>query len=70
MKEQDQYLKAVEWSEADQCYVGSVPGGLGACCHGDDEEQVYQQFGTIIDEWIEILKKDGRPYKQFLQKSV
>jgi hypothetical protein len=30
-------LKIVEWSEEDQCYVSSVPGWIGACCHGDNE---------------------------------
>ena len=26
MKERDRYLKIVEWSEEDKCYVGSAPG--------------------------------------------
>ena len=59
MKEQYKYLKIVEWSEKDQCYVGSIPGWLGKCCHGDDEIKVYRQLCTILDEWIEIYKKDG-----------
>ena len=37
MKERDKYLKIVEWSDEDKCYVGSVPGWIGKCCHGDDE---------------------------------
>ncbi len=60
MKDRNRYLKIVEWSEEDQCYVGSVPGWIGACCHGDDEEKVYHQLCRIIDEWIEIYKKDGK----------
>lgn len=68
MKESDSYQKTVEWSEADQCYVGSVPGSLGACCHGDNEEEVFTQLDAVIEEWIEILKKDGRPYEQVLRK--
>jgi predicted HicB family RNase H-like nuclease len=60
MKESDKYLKLVEWSEEDQCYVGSVPGWVGKCCHGDDEMKVYQELCLIVDEWIEIYKKDGR----------
>lgn len=59
MKEQDKYLKIVEWSEEDKCYIGSIPGWLGKCCHGDDEIKVYRQLCTILDEWIEIYKKDG-----------
>ncbi len=33
MKKRDHYLKIVEWSEEDQCYVGSIPGWIGKCCH-------------------------------------
>ena len=61
MKNRDKYLKIVEWSEEDKCYVGSVPGWIGNCCHGDNEEEVYHKVGEILDEWIEIYKKDGRP---------
>lgn len=61
MKERDKYLKIVEWSEEDQCYVGSVPGWVGKCCHGNDEVKVYQELCKIVDEWIEIYDKEGRP---------
>ena len=61
MKERDRYLKIVEWSEEDQCYVGVVPGWLGKCCHGSDEMKVYQDLCKIVDEWIETYKKEGRP---------
>jgi predicted HicB family RNase H-like nuclease len=61
MKERDKYLKIVEWSEEDHCYVGSIPGWIGKCCHGSDEMKVYQDLCIIVDEWIEIYKKDGRP---------
>ena len=33
MKESDEFLKIVEWSDEDLCDVGSVPGWLGLCCH-------------------------------------
>ena len=56
MKERDRYLKIVEWSEEDQSYVGSVPGWIGKCCHGDSEEKVYKELCQIVDEWIEIYK--------------
>jgi len=35
-------------------YVGSIPGWIGKCCHGNDEMKVYSQLCTIVDEWIEI----------------
>ena len=61
MKERDRYLKIVEWSDEDNCYVGSIPGWIGPCCHGDDEEDVYRQLCLIIDEWIEIYQNEGKP---------
>jgi predicted HicB family RNase H-like nuclease len=60
MKERDKYLKIVEWSEEDQCYVGTVPGWIGKCCHGSNETKVYRELCTIVDEWIKIYKKEGR----------
>ncbi len=61
MKKRDHYIKIVEWSEDDQCYVGSVPGWIGKCCHGDNEEDVYRQLCQIVDEWIEIYEQDKIP---------
>ena len=60
MKERDKYLKIVEWSDKDKCYVGSVPGWIGKCCHGIDEMNVYKELCEIVDEWIDIYKKNGR----------
>ena len=62
MKPRDAYLKLVRWSEEDQFYIGSVPGWIDDCCHGDDEEIVYRELCKIVDEWIEIYKRDGRPF--------
>ena len=61
MKESAQYLKIVEWSEEDQCYIGQCPGIVGQCCHGQDEAQVYSELCQIVDDWIEIIKQEGKP---------
>ena len=61
MKPRDRYLKLVSWSEEDRCYVGAVPGLIHAFCHGRDEAGVYRELCRILDEWIEIYRKDGRP---------
>lgn len=60
MKETAQYLKIVEWSEEDQCFVGQCPGIIGPCCHGGDEVQVYQELCQIVDEWIRIMLDDEK----------
>src|SRR5579862_2743311 len=38
MKESARYVKIVEWSNEDQCFVGSCPGLLFGGCHGNDEQ--------------------------------
>jgi predicted RNase H-like HicB family nuclease len=60
MKESARYVKIVEWSEEDQCYVGSSPGLLTAGCHGDDEEAVFRQLCEIVEETIKLYKADGK----------
>ena len=61
MNDSARYIKIVEWSDEDQCFVGQCPGIIGPCCHGDDEAEVYSQLCEIVDEWIEALKRDGKP---------
>jgi predicted RNase H-like HicB family nuclease len=61
MRESQYYLKIVEWSDEDQCFIGQCPGIVGPCCHGDDETQVYAELCQIVEEWITILKQDGKP---------
>jgi predicted RNase H-like HicB family nuclease len=60
MKESARYVKIVEWSDEDQCFVGECPPIIGPCCHGDDEAEVYRQLCQIVDEWIETMKRDGQ----------
>lgn len=61
MKESAKYAKIVEWSEEDQCYVGSAPGLILAGCHGDDEKKVFDELCQIVEEAIELYLKDGKP---------
>ncbi len=61
MKESTRYVKIVEWSDKDNCYVGSSPCLLYGGCHGDDERQVFEQLCQIVDETIELYHQDGKP---------
>ena len=61
MNDSARYIKIVEWSDEDQCFVGQCPGVIGPCCHGDDEAEVYSQLCGIVDEWLANLKNDGKP---------
>jgi len=55
------YLKIVEWSAEDRCYVGSAPPLIGQSCHGTSETEVLTQLQTIVEEWVETLIKEGKP---------
>ena len=60
MKPADQYAKIVEWSEEDQCFVGSCPGLFYGGCHGQDERDVFSRLCQIVEETIELYQKEGR----------
>ena len=56
-----QYLKVVEWSDEDACYIGSAPPLVGQSCHGSTETEVLKQLKVIVEEWVRILVEDGKP---------
>ena len=58
MNEAAHYVKIVEWSDEDQCFVGSCPGLFYGGCHGDDEIQVFSELCEIVEETIELYKQD------------
>jgi predicted RNase H-like HicB family nuclease len=55
------YLKVVEWSKEDGCYIGSAPPIIGQCCHGGTEANVMAQLAVVVEEWVESLLTDGKP---------
>ena len=61
MKESARYAKIVEWSDEDQCYVGSSPGLIYGGCHGADEESVFAELCDIVEETIAVYHRDGKP---------
>lgn len=61
MKDSAKYAKIVEWSEEDQCYIGSAPGLVYGGCHGDNEKQVFAQLCEIVEEAIELYRIEKRP---------
>jgi len=61
MKDSARYIKIVEWSEEDQCYVGSSPGLTYGGCHGDDEKIVFDELCRIVEDAIELYQRDRKP---------
>ncbi len=61
MKESARYVKIVEWSDEDQCYVGSSPGLIYGGCHGANERDVFDELCRIVDDAIALCKHEGKP---------
>jgi predicted HicB family RNase H-like nuclease len=53
------YAKFVEWSDEDKCFIGRCPEIMAGGVHGSDEARVYAELCQAIEEWIELLHKDG-----------
>ena len=60
MKESALYAKIVEWSEEDQCFVGSAPGLVYGGCHGADEKDVFDQLCLLVDEIVDLYHQEGK----------
>ena len=70
MRESARYVKIVEWSEEDQCFVGSCPELLYGGCHGDDEKAVFAELCEIVEETIELYKMESNCLRQPLAKTM
>jgi DNA-binding transcriptional regulator YiaG len=49
------YPLSVRWSDEDQVFVGSIPGLVGECCHGDTPEEVIPQLKDIAEDLVTYL---------------
>jgi len=60
MKASDKYLKIVQWSKEDGCYVGTCPSLMYGGIHGDNEIKVYKELCQSVEEIISLYKKDKK----------
>ena len=58
MKPSNRYVKIVEWSNEDQCYVGSCPGLF----YGDNEQEVFSELATSLRRQLNNISKKVRHY--------
>ena len=61
MSKGDKYTKLVEWSEEDDCFIGSCPELFFGGCHGTDPRTVFDELCQIVDETVELYNQDGKP---------
>ncbi|MCG9131325.1 hypothetical protein J5I95_06535 [Candidatus Poribacteria bacterium] len=64
MSESAKYIKIVEWSDEDECFIGYCPGIIGPCCHGDNEVEVFRQLCEIVDELLAHVREKNKPLPQ------
>ncbi|MCX7015904.1 MAG: type II toxin-antitoxin system HicB family antitoxin [Candidatus Sumerlaeota bacterium] len=61
MNKGDRYVKIIEWSDEDGCFIGSCPGLFYGGCHGADPRSVFSELCEIIEETILLHEQDGKP---------
>jgi predicted RNase H-like HicB family nuclease len=61
MSKGDRYVKIVEWSEDDCCFIGSCPELFYGGCHGADAKEVFAELCEIVEDTVSLYEKDGKP---------
>ena len=61
IKIKENYLKIVEWSEEDQCFVGTAPGLILGGVHGSNQRKVFDKLCEAVKDAIVMLVKEGKP---------
>ena len=65
------YVKIIEWSDIDNCFIGSCPELFYGGCHGIDEREVFNELCGIIEETVELHKADKKPLpRQYQEKNL
>ena len=61
MKTQDRYLMFVQWSEADQLYVGYCPDlfPAGGVCHGATKIEAFGKLSEIVEDTVSTAEEEG-----------
>ena len=54
------YVKIIEWSDVDNCFIGSCPELFYGGCHGSDPRAVFDELCQIVEETMENYSRDGK----------
>lgn len=55
------YVKLVEWSEEDGCFIGSCPELFYGGCHGNNAREVFDELCEIVEEMVDLYRQRGKP---------
>lgn len=58
---ESRYLKIVEWSDEDNCFIGRCPELFYGGCHGDNEREVFDRLCQVVKETVALYEQDGKP---------
>lgn len=61
MNKGDKYVKVVEWSDENGCFIGSCPELFYGGCHGTDAKAVFAELCEIVEDTIGIYEQEGKP---------
>jgi predicted RNase H-like HicB family nuclease len=61
MSKGDRYVKLVEWSDEDACFIGSCPELFYGGCHGTEAKAVFSELCEIVEDSIAVYEREGRP---------
>ena len=78
MNNGDRYVKLVEWSDEDACFIGSCPELFYGGCHGTDAKAVFAELCEVVEESLALYELDdglpkplsGRGFVNALQRSA
>jgi predicted RNase H-like HicB family nuclease len=60
MSKGDKYIKLVEWSEEDGCFIGSCPELFYGGCHGTDSKAVFAELCDLIEDTVALYESEKR----------
>jgi len=55
------YSARIHWSEQDSTFIACVDELPGCLADGKTPLEALNNLTTIVEEWIEVAKEDGRP---------
>ena len=56
----NRYEIIIYWSDDDECYIAEVPELPGCMADGETRSAVLNNIETVISEWLETAKLEGR----------